>query len=183
MQTNPEGTWCPSSLEGACKFVLPVQLSRSKIICKEIKANTKTNAFFPCASSLHHFPVHQRAQQFPTPHPLKPSQNFVKTHYNIRCWYKCGSKIIQAFPSCVGTQHVRESSLFRTGHIPVDISFVPSRVQQNCSPVHPGVLKPPWFPNERGLHMVGRFSTRVMYSQYIPICGGGTHIWLHCNHW
>lgn len=102
MQTNPEGTWCPPSLEGAAKFVLPVQFSRRKIIYKEIKDNTTTNAFFPSTSSLHHFPVHQRAQQIPTPHPLLPSQNFVKIHYNIGCCCKCGSQTHPGFPILSG---------------------------------------------------------------------------------
>lgn len=84
-------------------------------------------------------------------------------------------KLTQAFPSSVSTQHVRESGLFGTGHIPVDISFVSSRVQQNCSPAHPGVPKSPWFPNERGLHRVGNSAPgRCTRS-------GSTHIWLHCT--
>lgn len=85
MPTNPEGTRTPPSLEGAAKFALSVQLTRSRITCKEIQANTKTNTLFPSASSLHNFPVQQRAQRFPTLHPSQPSQNFVKIHYNVRC--------------------------------------------------------------------------------------------------
>lgn len=143
MQTNPEGTWCPPSLQEAAKFVLPVQLPRSKIVCKEIKANTKTNAFchLPQVSSI--FLCIREHSNSPHHIPCSYPKTLLKFTTVLDAHTSVDHKLTQAFPSCVGTQHVREPSLLGAGHSPVDISFVPPRVQQNRPAVLPGVPKPP----------------------------------------
>lgn len=110
--------------------------------------------------------------------PLPSSH--VKTSLIFTTDARVDHKTIQVFPSYVGTNTFR--SLQETGNIPVGIVFVPSKAQQDHSPAHTGVFKPPWFPQKEDFprQVDSALGWRIPNTSH-PVVGGPASVWQPCN--